>query len=205
MADLISQIKGLDNVTYDLQDKVSTFGTENLLPYTQSKPYISNQTVAGITVSYDKDGWFNVTGTPTSGRTGGSFVPLWRSSAGNYTIPVNNLVPQEGEESLVFKVETEGTPFASGTAYTNSTHIVFYGTSSSTSVRLGGFKDTEIVSVFPQFISRVEYYVGKDANTTNLLEGRFRIKLERGNKSTDWTPSCYDLAIYDDETIEFFQ
>lgn len=31
MADLVSQIKGLDNVTYDLQDKVSTFGNENLL------------------------------------------------------------------------------------------------------------------------------------------------------------------------------
>ena len=56
MADLISQIKGLDNVTYDLQDKVSTFGNENLLPYTQSKPYTSNQSGAGITVSYDDDG-----------------------------------------------------------------------------------------------------------------------------------------------------
>jgi hypothetical protein len=30
MADLVSQIKGLDNVTYDLQDKVSTYGNENL-------------------------------------------------------------------------------------------------------------------------------------------------------------------------------
>ena len=31
MADLISKIKGVDNVTYDLQDKVSTFGGTNLL------------------------------------------------------------------------------------------------------------------------------------------------------------------------------
>ena len=31
MADLISQIKGLDNITYDLQDKISTFGGTNLL------------------------------------------------------------------------------------------------------------------------------------------------------------------------------
>ena len=33
MADLVSQIKGLDNVTYDLQDKVSTFGNENLFAW----------------------------------------------------------------------------------------------------------------------------------------------------------------------------
>lgn len=31
MADLISQIKGLDNVTYDLKDEVSTFGNTNLI------------------------------------------------------------------------------------------------------------------------------------------------------------------------------
>ena len=36
MADLISKIKGLDNVTYDLQDKVSTFGNENLLGATNN-------------------------------------------------------------------------------------------------------------------------------------------------------------------------
>lgn len=30
MANLIKQIKGVDNVTYDLQDKVSTFGNTNL-------------------------------------------------------------------------------------------------------------------------------------------------------------------------------
>jgi hypothetical protein len=30
MTNLISKIKGVDNVTYDLQDKVSTFGNENL-------------------------------------------------------------------------------------------------------------------------------------------------------------------------------
>ena len=44
MADLISKIKGLDNVTYDLQDKVSTFGNENLLGGTEnaSLPTLSN-------------------------------------------------------------------------------------------------------------------------------------------------------------------
>jgi hypothetical protein len=31
MVDLISKIKGLDNITYDLQDEVSTFGGTNLL------------------------------------------------------------------------------------------------------------------------------------------------------------------------------
>lgn len=34
MADLISKIKGLDNVTYDLKDEVSIFGETNLLENT---------------------------------------------------------------------------------------------------------------------------------------------------------------------------
>ena len=168
-------------------------GGRNLLPYTQSKPYTTAQTSAGITVSYDQDGWFSVSGTPTSGRSGASFVALWRNTADNYSTPVNNLVPQTGGEELTISVEIEGTPFSAGTTYTNSTHIVFYGTSSSQSIRLGGYSTLSYTNTPTYYISRVEYYVGKDANTSTAVNGRFRIKLEKGNVATIWTPAPEDV------------
>ena len=45
MADLISKIKGVDNVTYDLQDKVSIFGGTN---------YVLNSNISISGTSLDK-------------------------------------------------------------------------------------------------------------------------------------------------------
>jgi hypothetical protein len=39
LANLISKIKGVDNVTYDLQDKVSIFGGTNLFVWNGLKTY----------------------------------------------------------------------------------------------------------------------------------------------------------------------
>ena len=58
MADLISQIKGLDNVTYDLQDKVSTFGNENLLGGTENK-YIPTINNSNATMTFGSIGRYN--------------------------------------------------------------------------------------------------------------------------------------------------
>ena len=48
MADLISKIKGVDNVTYDLQDKISTFGGTNYV-------LNSNVSISGLNLNEQFD------------------------------------------------------------------------------------------------------------------------------------------------------
>lgn len=207
MADLISQIKGLDNITYDLQDKVSIFGQTNILPMTQTYLYSllnKKATSQGITVTQEENGWFSVSGTKTSTSSGS--VCLWPNPTGNnHGAPINDYFENiNNNKALLMTVETEGTPFLEGTAYSNSTHIVIYGPSASTSWRLGGYTGLTRKGTYAQeYFSVIRYYIGASASGT--VDGRFRVRFEKGNKLTDWSPASEDLATYSDETIEFFQ
>lgn len=166
-------------------------GGRNLLPVSESSVYLAagqSSSAGGITVAYEGDGWFRVSGTRSG--TSVTTVTLWTGEDG-YNTPVNSRVPQEGGEDLTLSVEVEGTPFLAGTTYANSTHVVMYGNASSVSWRCGGFSDLVRSGSFSTYASVIRYYVG--ASSSGTVDGRFRVKLERGNLPTDWTPAPEDV------------
>lgn len=215
MADLISQIKGLDNVTYDLQDKVSTFGNVNLLKHTQD-PSTADYALTGS--SYLGDGIFRL--TPT---TSAAYMK-WKVNYLDYADYKDNYFTTSFEARLA---DVEST-------YTNINLLFYFGVNLSTRVGSilsssydryspGMTVTTTLTSEWQRF--DVTKYLPTDLTTgkdTALAAGNFvtvelgvsgsrkpveirKIQLEIGNKSTDWSPSPYDLATYDDETITFFQ
>lgn len=164
-------------------------GGRNLLPFKDCSS--ETLTRGGITLTKEEDGWIRVSGTK-SGTSLTTFT-LWQNPDGDiYTAPINSYVPQNGNTNqFTLSVETEGTPFIMGDLYTNSTHVVAYGSTSGTSWRIGGINGTSITGVFPTYMSVIRYYIG--VNSTGTVNGRFRVKLERGNKATDWTPAPEDV------------
>ena len=179
-----------DTLANEANDKIDNLeiGGRNLLPFKDCSS--ETLTRGGITLTKEEDGWIRVSGT-RSGTSLTTFT-LWQNPDGDtYTAPINSYVPQNGNTNqFTLSVETEGTPFIMGNTYTSSTHIVAYGSTSGTSWRIGGINGTSITGVFPTYMSVIRYYIG--ANSTGTVNGRFRVKLERGNKATDWTPAPED-------------
>ena len=195
----ISSFKDSDNY---LNSNIQV-GGRNLLPITEL--YYSDFTkgkshsVGGLTFIYEGDGWFRVSGTRSG--TSQMSLNLWANENNDYASPVNDHVPQNGGETLTATIEVEGTPFIEADLYSNTTHIVMYGPSASLSKRFGGY--TGLSSSFTwtegNYISAVRYYIG--ANAAGSVNGRFRVKLERGNRATDWSPAPEDQTAYIDESI----
>ena len=179
-----------DTLANEANDKIDNLeiGGRNLLPFKDCSS--ETLTRGGITLTKEEDGWIRVSGT-RSGTSLTTFT-LWQNPDGDtYTAPINSYVPQNGNTNqFTLSVETEGTPFIMGNTYTSSTHIVAYGSTSGTSWRIGGINGTSITGVFPTYMSVIRCYIG--ANSTGSVDGRFRVKLERGNKATDWTPAPED-------------
>lgn len=179
-----------DTTANEANDKIDNLeiGGRNLLPFKDCSS--ETLTRGGITLTKEEDGWIRVSGT-RSGTSLTTFT-LWQNPDGDtYTAPINSYVPQNGNTNqFTLSVETEGTPFIMSNTYTSSTHIVAYGSTSGTSWRIGGINGTSITGVFPTYMSVIRYYIG--ANSTGTVNGRFRVKLERGNKVTDWTPAPED-------------
>lgn len=80
-----------------------------------------------------------------------------------------------------------------GSIYDTTTHIVAYKTSASSSTRMGGFESL-IKTVTANFTHYGEicYYIGANVPDGATVDGRFRIMVEMGNMSTDWTPAPED-------------
>ena len=215
MADLISQIKGLDNVTYDLQDKVSTFGNVNLLRHTQN-PSTTDYVLSRS--SYLGDGIFRL--TPT---TSAAYIK-WRVNYLDYADYKNNYFTTSFDAKLA---DVEST-------YTNMNLLFYLGVNLSTKVGsiLSSSYDryspsttitTDLTSEWQRF--SVTKYVPTaltSGKAAALADGNFitpelgvggsrkpvevkNLQLEIGNKPTEWKPSPYDLVTYSNETIEFFQ
>lgn len=186
MADLISKIKGLDNVTYDLQDKVSTFGGTNLFAWNIKE---QNQE---ITLNN-----YNNTGSFTQFSNSLQFDPS-ETVGEKYTISFDAISPN-GSTGIQLYNSNDNPKyfnFHAGTVTTidNSwTHI----TKTITNAQYSG---TGTPSTNESYIRRIEIYA------PNKMGVKVRnIKVERGSKPTDWTPAPQDLAHYASETIEFFQ
>lgn len=230
MADLVSQIKGLDNVTYDLQDKVSTYGVNNLLINTGFLLHTSQTT-----------GW----DTPKNGT-------LLATSWGGYNAGVTNaatvyhahLKEVNGKYVYEFiKTANENwlgisqgglqTKLVAGKPYTFSWeeyHVsgtnrvatglyYFLPNATSAAFHLGIDQDSDatrelnkwqkfsytfIAPTNADWTKGMTWYIYGHYNNNGTFYLRHP-KLAEGSKPTDWTPAPQDLATYASETIEFFQ
>lgn len=192
MADLISKIKGLDNITYDLKDEVSSFGGTNLLincdwknfnlrdsfsihsgnseilPDNKLKIYANTDIRQG---SHINPLGFN---TPESFQTICSFYVYENTLNNSFTCAIHGDIPDSTWSGYGFSIDSNFTGFYN--------HITSWTGSRS------GFSIT---------------FDTKASTSGYIIIGP--VKLEKGNKPTDWTPAPKDLVTYSDETIKFFQ
>lgn len=198
MADLISQIKTSDNTTYDLQDKVSTFGGTNFI--LSSNKIIGGGNASGITSSYESDGSLKV--VSTSGNENYKSISFAQNSNDNvganlaigdiYTISVMVKVESGTTLPTLFINQGNGYKQLKGTIVQNQWIQAWY---SSTWANPNPGTSYGNIALHLGFSSAIGTYYFKN------------FKLEKGSKPTQWTPAPQDLAIYtsSDETIEFFQ
>ena len=169
-------------------------GGRNLLPTSLVNSNVrSGVTVSGITIVLEDDGWFRVSGS----KSGNSAIGLWSDS--DYATPAVPQLDYVSGKTLTWTIETEGTPFVTGSTYDTSTHIVAYGTSSSNAHRFGGAFDL-VRTVTPQVThyGEIRYYIGENVPNGTTVDGRFRIMAEFGNVSTAWTYAPEDAVTFVD-------
>lgn len=192
MADLISKIKGLDNVTYDLQDKVSIFGGTNLLA---------------------KCDWKNFNWTDSFSKISGNVEILPNNKLKIYA---NTDLRQQSRLNLLdFNTPEEFQTICSFYIYENTLNNHFNVSllgdlPESTWSGYGFYVDIGFTGFYNEITSWQESRSGFTIhfNTTDSTSGYIIIgpvKLERGNKPTDCGPALRDLVTYKNETINFFQ
>lgn len=191
MADLISQIKGLDNVTYDLQDKVSTFGGTNFLLGTQGPKTV---TLTNATTDYyigyftESDYGKSITNGNTTDYFYTSFDWETTSETGVAWIQIEgNIVTN------ILRYEGSGTSKDRINLADGSGHYMAIFKLSSTQAN----KTTQRM--------RIRIAGSNTAHTAGSTFTLSNFMFSSGNKPTDWSPAPEDLATYSNETIEFFQ
>lgn len=217
MADLISQIKGLDNITYDLQDKISTFGNENLLGGTEnaSLPTLTNSNAAA---TFGTLGLYN---SPASAfsietyNTSTNSLILSETATGNrgiswYTKPGAIKAGEQYTFSCLLKPSVAisahtHTAWRNGSATATYTGWTSQGATSIPANVWYHYKFTFTPNANAKLNWEFLVAICFTGQSTGVTCRIAHAKLEKGNKATDWTPSCYDLATYSDETIKFFQ
>ena len=218
MADLIKQIKGTNGTTYDLQDKVSTFGGTNL--------FINTGMSTGLTnfVSNSSTDWTKYFRYYNGATSNHSFSQI-SGSEWQDTITLNNasnlgicFVRSATDIKLnpnsYYTMSCEAK--CSATGYNIALGLSYYNTSNNWVWRGGSntraFSATNTWQKFSltfkpdsdtQYICYCFTVYGKASGTDTWTIKR--CKLEKGNKPTEWTPAPQDLVIYASDTIEFFQ
>ena len=192
MADLISKIKGVDNVTYDLQDKVSIFGGTNLL--IGSKLYTKNNPFSYTSTAKDGYTYINTMLTSEPLISGQNYIiqcktnGTWAASHGSQATSNVTLWLVTGatisENTFHYNFTTSG---GAGTYLGNGQ---WKWTCPSGSNGLYGH-------------IRINNY--NTDGTTSVTHTYWDFKIEKGNKPTEWTPAPQDLVTYSSETLEFFQ
>lgn len=217
MADLISKIKGLDNVTYDLKDEVSTFGNENLLGNTWNSelPTISNSNAAS---TFGTLGLYN---SPASAFSIEAYDDSSNSLILSETVTGNRGISWYTKPGIIKagEIYTFSCMLKPDVAISAHTHTAWRN-GSATAAYTGwtsqGAKNVPanawyhyIFSFTPNAGAKLDWeflvaicFTGQTTGVTCRIA---HAKLEHSNKPTDWSPSCYDLATYDDNTITFFQ
>lgn len=231
MANLISKIKTPNNVTYDLQDRISTFGGINLLKNT------------GFQIQFTQNEGWDTTKNGT----------LLASSWGGYNSGVTNAssvyhahLKQFNNEYVYEYIKTNSetwlgisqgaiqTKMIPGETYIFSweeyhvsgtnrigTGLYYYlPNATSAAFHLGIDQDADVTRELNKWQKYTYTFIAPinadwTKNMTWYMYGHYNNngtfymrhpKLELGNKATDWTPAPQDLVTYNGtDTIEFFQ
>ena len=165
-------------------------GGRNLL----TKSTIETYTANGLTFTYDTStGYFTVTGTNTKTDA------LWGTSILSRRYSTRDLYVQAGEE---YQYTVYGN--LPSTIYLQINGVNTAGNQYSLfRIRGNGSYQTITVTVPDNHdgtISLPAFFIGiyADAREINCA---FRVKLEKGNKATDWTPAPEDVEAYTDDAV----
>ena len=152
-------------------------GGRNLLPMTA----FSFSTGRGLRATYEGDGWVKVTGTLATGEYNEIFA-FYKS----YT-----------EEAAVAKEGTYIASLVDGTGVISSNIKMCFrqlysgGTTFKQNKVIGTVNGKLEMDLTGVYISRICLYAEKNLSGVEV-DGRFKIKLEKGNRPTDWTPAPED-------------
>jgi len=194
LADLIKQIKGTNGTTYDLQDKVSTFGGTNLFKggYQVTTTSSGNTVVGSLSLDTNL--------IPLNKMPGKTFVFTY-----DYSIEGTKLYNNTGDFSKDrYGIHLSYTYTVSGnstqqTAYPGASYLTASGTGRA--IQVFSIPSNHIISSFGFGIQPFN----KPASGNNATWYLKNVQLEIGNKPTQWTPNPNDLVTYASDTIEFFQ
>lgn len=205
MADLISKIKGTDNTTYDLQDKVSTFGGTNLV--------WNSNFLSGSTAKWNN--W----GSPTTRNIVSVNNKYWEHIV-TTTAQFQGYSQNSGNRSGYGEIKAGDIIIGSFMAYgKNGGEVACLGIhwlNSSGSIVSQSWWTATLTTTPTRYVfstatvptNGVGFNIMIGDNTSTAQEMWItEIKLEKSNKSTQWTPAPADLVTYtsSSETIEFFQ
>ena len=183
MADLISKIKGVDNVTYDLQDKVSIFGGTNYALNSGDLTKWAKE--SGITVAWDSTkNMYKITDSAHSSSRWGIYQNITVKPNTTYTCSMEGLI----NDRPAYLAVGDGTSWpANRCTYTTTKQKLSYTWTTGTD------------------ITEARIYITFSPDATNQYFWALQPKLEKGTKPTEWTPAPQDLVTYSSETLEFFQ
>lgn len=140
----------------------------------------------GLIAIYEGNGWIKVTGTLTAGSYNeiGAIYNTYieEDSVAKESIFTATIEGGEGvlENGISIAIRQQ---YSGGTTYKTNTNVT---ANSSRQLDLTGV-----------YVSRICLYANS-ALSGVVVNGRFRIKLEKGNKATDWTPAPEDMVSKDE-------
>lgn len=138
--------------------------------------HIVNETVtgSGVTATYEGDGWWHITGTPTS------------ASAAITLQLYSNII--EEEEPMQYTVSVEKRGFG---RYNVGGRANYW--SSATVVKSTDFPDSLTSDIYK--LTGISFRKPSGGGTVKpTYDGYVRFKVEKGQKATDWTKAPEDLA-----------
>lgn len=186
----ISKIKLPNNASYDIRDDYSVWGGRNLLPLSQLQTYGGGTLTTTSEYTVDK-------GIITaSGQASNSHLPGWKI----YVEPGYDYIVSG---RIITAQTTE--PVRAYTRAYNSSNTQLYNQISVTddvSSPAGSyFSFLLLASQIPTNTSYINIGIG----LLNGVNYSIQLKLEKGNKPTDWSPAPEDIAKFiGNETIELY-
>lgn len=160
-------------------------GARNLLK--ESDIVNKHLTVEGLTLDYEGEGWWHVYGT-TSTRYG-NYVTLYSNADGLFS----------DDGNVTVSADFEGLAIDPGNSYLSYFVAIDGGVGATMSITQNTRYERSFVFT-SESLRDFRYNVQTNGFT---CDGRFRIKIERGNRATDYTPAPEDVtaAIKDLETV----